>query len=279
MKKIITFAAVIFLCQCNRDTKEPFTNQDIVLYNAQAALYFHTVFREAENAWAFVDSMKYKEGTYPDAENKSSAVKKMTVTCDKSKVTLDIEYNSWETNLLLLSGTIKLKFDTCSYRKNGKDATVSLSDFSINGQPVLGESSIKFNRAVGGKDSYNFSLFEGSAIHEQGRSMPVLISCTVSNGQYERAEGNETFTQEDDVWVYSSVMTGMLRNDPNLKYTNTVINSYLDNGQNKDGRIYYSMNCKQAKQGISRITFLKRPEIVFFHGCSGYYFESVTHIE
>ena len=279
MKYIITFAAIIFLCQCKKNPEEPYPNENVVMDNAQAALYFHTIFREVENAWAFVDSMDYRDGPYPDEASKSTFYKKLTYDGNAEIVT--IEYNAWETNHLFLWGTITVSFNVDSYRREGKIAHVLLTDFAINQQYVEGQVSIKFNKRTGDNDNYTFTLLEGAAIHEYGHAMPVLISCTISNGQYERTEGNKTLIQDDDVWVYTGVMTGMLHNDPNLKYTNTVntTSPYEENGVRKDGKIYYSMNCMFAEQGLSQITIPKRPTIVYLYGCSGYFFESVTHID
>ena len=278
LKNIIILAAIVFLYQCKKNPEEPYSNLDIVRDNAQAGLYFHTVFREAENAWAFIDSVGYKEGTYSDAANQPSIYKELDY--NESTGIATIEYCAWSTNHLLLSGNIKLIFDTCSYRSDGKLANIYFSDFSINGQSVVGESSIKYRKvANNANDNYTFTLLDGTAIHKQGRSMPVLISSTVANGQYERIQGNETFSQDDDVWAFSGVMTGMLHNDPNLKYTNTVIPAATINGESQDIRIYYSMNCRFAQKGFSQITFPKRPDINFVYNCSEYIFDSVTRVQ
>ena len=62
---ILLTIAIVSLCDCSKDTpEEPYSNKDIVEVNAQAALYFHTVFREAENAWAFINSKEYKPDAY-----------------------------------------------------------------------------------------------------------------------------------------------------------------------------------------------------------------------
>ena len=280
MKNIVILAAIVLLCQCKKDPEEPYSNENIVMDNAQAALYFHTVFREAENAWAFIDSKNYEDGTYIDEASRSSIYKRLTY--EESKKTVVIDYNAWETNQLFLLGSITVEFAVNSYRGDGSTASVYLTDFSINQQSVVGGSSIKYRKVQNSdNDHYTYTLLDGAAIHEQGHAMPVLISATIANGQYERTEGNDTLIQEDDVWEYSGVMTGMLHNDPNLKYTNTVnpASTYLENGESKDGKIHYSMDCTFARQGLSQITFLKRPAIAFIHSCSGYYFESVTHIE
>ena len=244
--------------------------------NAQGALYFHTVFREAVNVWAFIDSVDYVEGLYKDDANTLTAYKELNYI--ESTNTVIVEYNAWVTNYLFLMGRMTVKLNKDSYRKNGTSATVLLTGFSINGQDVVGESSIKFTGS-GEKDQYSFTLLDGAAIRECGNSMPVLISSTISNGQYELIEGKETFSQDDDVWVYSGIMKGQLRNDPNLKYTNTVSTTYTVNGENRDGKVHYHMDCTTARKGISQIKILGRSEIVFGYDCSECYFLSVTHVD
>jgi len=295
VKNFIILAAIILLCQCKKNPEAPYSNENIVMDNAQAALYFHTIFREVENAWALVDSMEYKKGKYSFKSNRSSSGKELTY--DEKNVA--IGYNNWETGHLYLSGTITASIGYGSYRKEGSIANVYLTDFSINQQYVVGGSSIKFIKKVEGKekevenngkvmeynDTYTFTLLEGAAIYEYGYSMPVLISCTIANGQYERAEGNTTFEQDDDVWVYSGVMTGMLHDDPNLKYTNTVnpTSTYEMTVDGKiikiNGKVQYSTKCRFAEQGLSNIKIAKRPDIDFIFNCSGYHFFSVTHVD
>ena len=277
MRNFALFAAILFLCQCKKEPEVPYPNENIVMDNAQAALYFHTIFREVENSWAFIANADYEVGVYTDEASKLTNYK--TLTYDEQN--LKIEYNSWETNKLYLSGDLIVRFETASYRRDGKIANINIIDFSINGQRVVGTASIKFVKTVEEKDQYTFTLLDGAAIHKHGHAQPVLISSAINNGQYERIEGNESLTQEDDVWVYSGVTTGLLHDDPNLKYTNTVSpsSSYLENGESIDGKIHYSMKCAFAQQGLSQITFAKRPAIAFIYDCSGYQFLSVAHID
>jgi len=273
-KNIIIFAAVIFLCQCEKVTKVPYANDRIVEDNAQAALYFHTVFREAENAWAFIDSVDYAEGVYKDPASTLTVYKELTY--NDTTNTVSIEYHDWQTNHLLLMGNMDVVFKD-SYRKNGVVANIYLSGFSINGQNVVGEPSIKYTGS-NTKVQYTYTL-NNAAIYEEGNSKQVLISGTISNGQYERIEGNETWTQDDDVWAYSGEMKGQLRNDPNLKYTNTVLSTYMVNGESINGKINYNMDCTTARQGISQIKIPGRSDIIFFYGCSECYLISVSHID
>ena len=275
----IILTAIFFLCQCKKDSEQSYSNESIVLDHAQAALYFHTIFREAENVWAFVDSMKYQEGSYPQAANPSMGSKLFICHGNDKSKNIDIQYDAWLTQHFRLTGTIRLEVDTFSYRKNAKEARVRLNDFSINGQAVAGESVIKYRKMANKtNDSYTFTLLEGTVIYEAGVSMPVLISGIINNGQYERIEGSETWVQEDDVWAFSGVMTGMMHENPNLKFTNTVNSTYTVNNETKDGRVYYSMKCNFGDNGLSHIKIPKRSDIIFGYGCSELYFETVTPV-
>jgi len=277
IKDIIIFAAIIFLCQCKKETRGPYPNDRIVEDNAQAALYFHTVFREAENAWAFIDSVDYAEDVYKDPASTLTIYKELTY--DESTKTVTIKYNGWRTNHLFLMGNIAVAFSKDSYRKNGMSAIVYLSDFSINGQNVVGEPSIRYT-GNNEKVQYTYTL-NNAAIHELGNSKPVLITGSISNGQYERTEGNETLTQDDDVWVYSGEMKGQLHNDPNLNYTNTVsaTATYTVNGESLNGKVQYVIDCKTALQGMSLIKIKGRSDITFIYNCSECYLISVTHVD
>ena len=272
------FAAIIFMCQCKKEKEVPYPNEDIVKVNAKAALFFHTVFREAENAWALIDSVQYAEDVYKDPANLTTKYKELKYS--ESANTVTIEYNAWETNNLLLIGRIVINFKKDSYRRSQMLATVILNNFSINGQDVVGESTITFT-GNSEKDLYTYTLLEGAAIREEGTSKPEQISCSISKGQYERIEGRKTFSQKDDLWSYQGVMKGKLRNDPNLNYTNTVLatSTYLINDENYNGIIYYSMNCTTAQKGISQIKIPGRSDIAIYYACSGYKFLTVTHVD
>jgi len=273
-------AVIIFLCQCHKDSEQPKSNETIVLDNAQAALYFHTIFRESEYAWALMDSLGYRGGSHREPANPMMGSKLLIFNLSEKTLNVDVQYDAWLTHHLRLTGTISLTIDTCSYRTDAKEAKVKLSDFSINGQAIVGESSIKYRKVANNtNDHYTFTLFDGTVIYEAGVSMPVLITSTISNGQYERIKGSETWKHDDDVWAFSGVMTGMLHDDPNLKFTNTVTQTQLINGESADTRVYYSMDCKFGSNGLSQIKIAKRPDIYFGYGCTELYFETVTQIK
>ena len=239
--------------------------------NAQAALYFHTIFREAENAWAFIHENKYEPDTYDDPANNPTKFKKYIYDDDTKDVT--INYNAWVTNHLLLVGTIRVKFAKDSYQNNGAKANVFLTDFSINGQDVRGEPTITRNN----DNKYSFIFVDG-AIYETGAS-GLLISGSIESGQYERIEGGGTQSQDDDVWAYSGTMKGMLHEEPKLTYTNKVLTSYVDeNGEN--GIIHFTMSskCNTARKGVSQITIPGREDIIYGYFCSEIIFLSVTNI-
>ena len=278
IKSIIIFSvAFVALSQCKKEAGAPYSNESIVVDNAQAALYFHAIFCEAEYVWAFIDSMKYVSGEYADQENTSTVYK--TITYFRDTKTATVDYRAWLSNHLRLTGTISVVFDTVSYRINGKTASIYLSDFSINAQDVIAkESTIKYRNGV--NDQYACTLSEG-AIREKDGNMPVLITCNITDGQYERIEGGETFGQEDDVWTYYGTMKGMIRDDPKLNYTNTVLatSTYVDNyGEIQDGKINYTMTCETAGHGLSQITIPQREIITFAYFCSVIYFVSVKDV-
>ena len=286
---VILAVAVVLLIQCNKKEPEeqPYPNESIVLDNAQGALYFHTVFREAENAWALIDSVDYKAGTYKDPGNVGRKTKEYTYEEDEVKSLVTIKYNAWVSNNLLLVGTIIVDFEKNSYRREGKIAKIKLSDFAINGQDVRGTPRITYNRkaAISGNDTYTYNLTDPSTIHEEGYNKPVLISGSGS-GSYERIEGGYTFEQDDDVWTFSMTMKGRIRENPKLNYTNTVLAtasySYKDeNGEEvtrENGKVHYTMNCKIAQHGLSQITIPGRDVITYFYFCSHVEFISVTDI-
>ena len=276
IKRIILFFTVfIALSQCKKEPEELYSDENIVLDNAQAALYFHTIFREAENAWAFVNDKNYEAFTdiQTDPDKPASIYKKYTYS-DKDII---IDYHAWLTNHLILAGTIRVNFAINSYRSDGMVANVYLTDFSINGQDIKGNATIKYKK--NDNDQYEYKFFDG-VIHEYGFTMPVLISGNITTSQYERIEGGETkLLQDDDVWAYSGTMTGMLHDDPKLNYTNKVLTSYIfENGEN--GVIHFTMdkNCLTAKKGASQITIPGRPDIIYGYFCSGVDFISVTTV-
>ena len=273
IRNIILFLFVFCaLSQCKKEPEEPYSNEHIILDNAQAALFFHVIFREAENAWAFIHEKNYESGTYHDPENKPNVTKSYTYNVATNDVT--INYNAWPSNNLLLVGTLRVGFRVDSYRIDGSVANVYLSEFSIDGNDIRGVPSIK--RSSDNKYTYNF--IDG-AVYERGVNMPVLITGKIENGQYERIEGGDTFTQDDDVWAYSGTMTGMLHDNPKLNYTNKVLTSYIfENGDN--GVIHFTMdkNCLTAKKGVSEITIKDRPDITFGYFCTDIKFISVEHV-
>lgn len=271
IKYIVIFAFVIFsLNQCNKnEAVTSYSNESIVIDQAQAAMYFQIVFREAEHAWALMDSIDYVEDSQIDPASTSTMFKKLTYNDSANIVT--IEYQSWETNNYHLSGIIDVRFDKDVYRKEGEVANVYLEGFSINGQKMVGESSLKYRIEKDNvNDVYTYILLNGSAIHEEGASMPQLISGSIANARYERIEGGATFEPDDDVWTFSGTMTGMLRETPSLRYTNKVLT--------RDGPVQYAMNCKVARQGVSEIEIKGRPNVVYYYFCSEVFYFSSTDV-
>ena len=284
-QKIIVLAVVfVAFSQCKKASEEPYPSENIIMDNAQATMYFHTVFREAENAWAFIHEKEYEEATFSDLVSTSTSYKEMTYEPYKNiknKNMITIVYHEWKSNDLLLMGKIIVVFDNDScYRKDNKTANITLTDFTINGQNVAGEATMRY-RKVGSNpnDQYAYSLLNGATIYEKKNSKKALISCTIGNGQYERIEGNDTLSQDDDVWAYSGTMTGTLRDDPKLKYTNTVTPSMTQNNQTFDTRINFKIGCKTAfgktaYDGFSQIKISKYPDIIYWYLCNEIYFRS-----
>jgi len=281
IQRIIILAVVfVVLSQCKKNTEEPYSNVDIVMDNAQATLYFHTVFCEAEYAWAFADINKYEDKTIADPKRKLTYLHNSK---EKANDSVAIEYNDYVLkNYLSLTGKIIVTFDNdSSYRKISKKASILLDDFSINGQSVIGEATITYRKtATIPNDQYTYTLLNGANIREAGTSA-ILISCVIANGQYERIKENNNPDGDDDddnIWVYTGDMTGTLLNDPNLKYTNTVpASSYTLNGETKDGKIRFTKDCSIASEGLSLIKIAKRPDILYFYNCEELYFESTEH--
>ena len=276
---IILVIAIVLFSQCEKmDPEESYSNEVIALDNAQAALYFHTVFREAENAWAFIDSKHYVSGEYDDPKmNPATPTISKVLVYDEDKKSVTIRYNAWVSDNLLLIGNIKVEFNKDSYCRDAQKATIYLTDFSINWQNVTGRSQIIYAK-VNGNDHYSYILYDPSSIHKEGDNKPELISGGISNGQYERIKGKTTLLQDDDEWAYSGTMKGRLREDPKLSFTNKVLAPYTENGETKDERVFYAMGCKTAKHGISQITISGRPDIKYRYACSEIEFVSTTNV-
>jgi len=262
---------VVFLVfsQCDSTEDEPYSNISIIVDNAKAAMYFHTVFREAERAWYVVDSMDYK--SFVDTVTAGTAIFKI-YTYDDEANTVTVSYNAWVTdNGLALMGTLRVGFEKFSYRVNGRIASVSLTNFSINNQDIRGVDARITNRNEEDEnhnDLYDFTIPAGAAIHEVGIHMPVIISASITNGRYERAE--------DGAWIYwGGTMSGMIRGDVNLSYSNTIISTSTNlAGETVDTRLRYSADCIIAQWGVSKIVVSGRPDIFFEYRCSQIYYRS-----
>ena len=276
-------AAVAILCQCKEKPQEPYANERIAIDNAKAAMYFHVVFQEAENAWAFIDGEDYNAGDYPAPGNTQTSYKDLKCSVEDNAVTVTIVYNGWKTtNDNLLFGNIRVVFLEHSYRRPEELlANVHLDDFSINGQDVTGQATIRYRHVEDSEnDHYAFTLSAGAAIHEVGHRTPQIMTCAVNNGQYERVEGNETFSMDDDVWAFHGTMTGRLRNDPSLNYTNIVTATVTTtDGNSIDGRLHFNMLCEIAQRGFSQIKIPERPDIFVAYHCKLSELDSVTHIQ
>ena len=260
---IFVVGVVFVLCQCEDKEKE-YSDIGIVTDNAQATLYFHVIFREAENVWAFVHGKDYESFDHEVRNTDQNVYKEINYDEDTKLAT--VEYHAWvTTDNLLLTGKMTVEIADSSYRTFQKVATVRLSDFSIMGQDITGTTTkIQLtcqNVEENPNDIYSFAL--GATIYEKGYRTPVLITASIANGQYQRIEGNETDTTDDDVWTYSGTMNGTLHEDQKLKCTNTI-----------DQAIHFTTDCKLAKQGIGKIAISGRPNIKYEYDCSSIFIET-----
>jgi hypothetical protein len=271
LRVVAVLFTVTLLWGCDRGGGDSFPHQRIVLDNAQAAVYFHAAFREAVFAWSLVDSKDYVAGVYTTADGLR--------TCTYGENTVTVDFSGYTFGSLELNGSMEVEFDTCSFRKDREIADVYLTGFSINGQDVVGEATIQFSAVENSvTDHYTYSLLEGSTIYEAGSEMPALITGSISNGSYERIEGNETVLEmDDDVWVFSGSMTGTLSNQ--MRYTYNVVPSYVVNGVTEDGRVFFVPNCNTAASGMVQISIPGGPEIGFGYDCSQVVFISLTKVK
>ena len=269
---ILLVFATILLARCKKEADKPYPDDYIIRDNAMAIVYFHTVFREAENAWAFIDNENYEMGDYSDPAS-TPPTKYKNLTYDDETNTVTVEYHAWVSSKFLLNGNMYVTLKQDSYRVHGEIATVTLSDFSINGQMVTGESRITYQKVENSdNDRYNYVHPRPANIHEMGISMPVLISGTIANGRYERIAGGETLTQDDDAWTYTGRMTGSLGNNLSLKYTNEILSG-------EDGTVHFTTECNFAEQGISKITIPGRSDITCYYSCDGVDYDTVSHVD
>ena len=111
---ILSIGIVFALSQCKDDDEVEYSNSEIVIDNVLATLYFHTVFYEAEYAWAIVDSfLNYSSSEdYIERHKINNNAFKMLTYVDTAKIHVaTIEYNEWETNNLILNGTFDRFFN------------------------------------------------------------------------------------------------------------------------------------------------------------------------
>ena len=279
---------LIAFCRCD-SSEETFSNVSIVYDNAQAVMYFHTVFQETENTWAFVHGKVYEE--LVETFERGQTHKKITVTYDIDEEEIEtntatVEYNEWETNGLKLTGAIRIVVDKNSYRRQNQAARVSLFDFFINGHSVTGIFTVIYRNAERDEedeeaedenDLYFFNVLDGANIREGRANSSALISATIRNGSYERLAGGETFSPDDDVWRYWGNMTGTLRDNANMRYTNTVVSTVTVDGETIDVALRFAPDCRTARQGLSVITIAGRDDIMYVYGCDEIYYETETH--
>jgi len=270
---IIAIGFVFVLSQCKNED-DTYSNSEIVLDNVNASLYFHTVFREAEYAWAVVDSFfKYSTSEpYIEWHHKNNKTFRQLTYSDTAKIHVaTVEYFEWEINNLILDGTFTILVDTFNnrYRLSRSTITVNLNDFFINEQHVSGSSKIQCLNVDSITDIYSYNLLNGASIRMKGNNMPILITSTIPDGRYERKAGRDTFEQHDDIWTFWGTMRGMIRESPNLNYTTTVIRDYA---------LIYSMSCDYALDGIAKVTIKDFPDVYYRYECDKIFYETQENI-
>ncbi len=278
LKNIFLFIIVISIFGgCKKDSEESITNEQILENNAQAVMYFHTIFRESENAWAVVDSINY-DPTNIVEEKVGSSYRKISYNSDTNTVT--VEYNAWVSGRMQLGGKVYIKVPN-RYKENGSTAAVTLESFSIQAQRVTGAATLTYSKVEGSEtDHYQYKLTNGAIYHQDETQLQVLITANIQNGAYERTAGGNTVDQKNDLWAYTGTMTGLLYEDPNMSYTNNVLTSYVDgSGATQNGTVYYSLGCLTAKEGVAQIKTSGRSDITYQYDCSEYFYVSVTKID
>ncbi|MDR2038389.1 MAG: hypothetical protein LBQ60_10750 [Bacteroidales bacterium] len=265
LKNIIIVAlAVILLPTCKKDDDEvEYTPIDMVGDVVWATSYYSVIFREAEDAWALVDKNNYS--TDPITEENES--RKKTITFkepSEGKFVVDIEYNAWSLNDMTLMGTITIDLpDKEVYGQSGRTAVIKLTNrFSVNGQIVTGNMPITCRFVTEGEtqiDRYDYKLNTAS-IHSLEDDKKVIITCDVTNGSYTRIEGAETKADpKDDVWSFTGTMTGMLRDDANFTYSNTVSGT-------EGETLLFKSTCYKALQGVCKLTVKGKSDMHYTYG-------------
>ncbi len=279
---ILLSVSVLSLCYCKKDDEgSSYTVDDIVYTNSQAAVYFHTMFREAENAWAIVDSIKYS--TDPYEEKNGSAYKKITFKETEAQISVTVEYNAWMSGTFLLGGSMTIILPGKFYRVKDKAANVTLNSFSINGQRVIGTATLMYRVVEGNEknDHYDYSLADAAIYHAKESPAQRLITAGITNGKYERIGGGATVKQNDDIWSYTATMKGLLYDDPNMAYTNTILSTQeyeLIKGDKLTGIVNFSFSCKTAQKGMSQVVISGWPDMIYVYNCDGVVYLAQTDI-
>ena len=253
---ILLTATVLLLCYCKKDDeKTSYIVDDVILSNAQAAVYFHVIFREAENAWAIIDEKGYL--SEPVVFESGTTGKKIISFEESGELLLTIEYHTWTAGKVQLMGTMTVILPHKFYpARENKPASIQLSDFSINGQRVIGFASFTYIPGVeGSNDIYNYKLAD-AAVYDKESPNLKLITADIKNGRYERIEDGDTpINQSDDIWKFTATTTGMLYDDPKMKYTNTILqnNKYILGGDEVSGDVNFSVDCVTAAKGLAEI--------------------------
>ncbi|MDR1865839.1 MAG: hypothetical protein LBR08_09760 [Bacteroidales bacterium] len=265
MKRILKGSYIVAMacsacwwCGCKKSANVSFAPEETVTDLAQTYLYYSMIFREAEHAWALIDHRQYP--AEPVTETGANGAQRIFtwVETEEGKPELTVEYRAWTWGTATLAGKLTMNMPGKDlYRESGKTATVNFTGFSINRQNIAGYANI--TRAAAGDDGadrYNYSFNNSSIYDETGQQ--VIIASTMTNGSLTRVEGGDTHpVQEDDTWSFTGSMSGTLRNNISLKYSNAVSEP-----------LFYEWACgRKAMKGRCTLT-VNRQEIIYDYGAS-----------
>ncbi len=264
---LLAVAFLIMLLGCKKDSEESYSTEDMVFENTQATLYYHAIFREAENAWAQIDDLGYP--TNEIVQTSGSSYKKMIYSANETTYVISIEYNNWTSGAVRLSGSMKVTLpDVGMYHVKDKQARVELTSFAVNDQRVAGTITMTYTTdpAAGTEaqlNTYAYTVSNG-IIYNLEEARQQDISVAITDGVYTQVEGASTKTDaSDDVWTFTGTAKGQLYGNSELTYTNAVVKS-----ETLNGTLYLNASCNKALQGVCTLTVNGYPNIAYSYGNS-----------
>jgi hypothetical protein len=270
MKARIIFISVIcslLFVRCKKDDPAPaYSLEDMIRYNSAAALYFHVIFREAENAWALAEEAGYIEDRDIFFEENATKTDFKRITFSEnegSEYLLSIEYRNWTVSGVMLIGKITVKLPSGKFYRHSGTANITVHDFSIAKQRITGNSSISYQGSEE-VNKYSYSLSNGG-IRDAENDNLVLVTAAITGGTYTQN------TENDDIWHFTGTMRGAIGNNGSINYTNVVLTSGdLFTGSGVDPFISFSANCRKPMGGIVQFTAVGQPDTYYFYNnCDG----------